>query len=229
MTTAANTAPRMRESKDARFMSTLRDTGNVTAACMVSGHDRSHIYQRRKEDTQFAAAWDEALDIAVDKLEHVARHRAITGVKEPIYYKGELIDHVYKPSDRLLEFLLKGNNPDKFNPVQKLEHSGGVSVSVMQFGGISGSQTPITLSGDAESVTGGSEASGASLPYVDNQAPGARLPDNERGGVSEGPTPKLAASQNDEASDTGIFIENFSRQSHTKSKDIDDENDTDER
>ena len=51
MQTAAQTALRARGEPDALFLATLKDTGNVTAACMVAGFDRSHIYQRKKVDT----------------------------------------------------------------------------------------------------------------------------------------------------------------------------------
>ena len=182
--TAAQTALRAREDWSKAFLTCLRDTGNVTAACMVAKIDRANVYRRRERDAEFKAAWEIALEISIDKLEIVARGRAIEGVKEPIYYKGELIDHVYRPSDRLMELLLKAHRPEKFNPVQKLEHSGGVSVAVVQFAAPQGK-------------------------VIEHQAHGSES--EEIGGASsEGGTPKLAAAENDEPSDAGLFIENFS-------------------
>lgn len=189
--TAAQHDSRVRAKRHTEFLMCLKDTGNITAACMVSGLDRSHIYKRRASNAEFREQWNAALEISIDKLEHVARHRAIKGTKEPIYYKGELIDHVYRPSDRLMELLLKAHRPEKFNPIQKLEHSGGVSVSIMQFG---------------------------------SAAPGAKTIEHDIGGVDfQGDTPKLAASENDEPSNVGIFLENFSDQSNTESEVIPDD------
>jgi len=135
MGTVTAASLRAREGWEPRFLAALRDTGNITAACMHAGCHREQAYRLKKRDTGFAAQWDTSLEIATDKLKMVARNRAIKGVKKPIYYKGELIDHVYEPSDRLMELLLRAHDPDNFNPVQKLEHSGGVNVSIMQFGG----------------------------------------------------------------------------------------------
>ena len=194
--TAAHTALRARVDQDAKFLATLRDTGNVTAACMVSGYDRSHIYQRRKTDTAFYTAWEAAIEVSVDKLEIVARNRAIEGHAKDVYYKGDVVGQIHEPSDRLMELLLKAHRPEKFNPVQKLEHSGGVSVAVVQFAAPQGK-------------------------VIEHQARGSGS--EEIGGASsEGGTPKLAAAENDEPSSTGIFIENFSEQSPTESKEIDD-------
>jgi len=45
-------------------------------------------YGLRKKDTAFAAAWDEAEDIATDSLGDEARRRAIEGVAEPLVSAG---------------------------------------------------------------------------------------------------------------------------------------------
>lgn len=175
MQTVAQVTHRARVDVNAIFLATLRDTGNMTAACMTAGVSRTEMYRRRDKDPELRAAWEAAIEVSVDKLELVARDRAIKGVKEPVYYKGDVVGHVHKPSDRLMELLLKAHRPDKFNPVQKLEHSGGVSVAVMQF-----------------------TAPGAGLPgVIEHEAPGASLPD-DRGGHFSTPTPKRAAAESDE-------------------------------
>lgn len=212
MQTASQVAHRARVDLKGVFLATLRDTGNITASCMVAGFNRKTAYKWRESDKEFAELWDISLEIAVDKLEYVARNRAIKGVKKPIYYKGELIDHVYEPSDRLMELLLKAHRPDKFNPVQKLEHSGGVTVNLVDF--TSGVTQPLTIEGDVVSVEReepgvercdvGSTAQGASMPEGDDLD--TLFADLERGGLFEGGTPKLDSRENDE----GCHLADFS-------------------
>ena len=189
MQTVSQAAHRARVDPYQTFLSTLQDTGNITASCMVAGLHRRTIYRKKDSDPEFAELWEIAVEIAVDKLEYVARNRALKGVKEPVYYKGYAVGHVYKPSDRLMELLLKAHRPDKFNPVQKLEHSGGVSVSVVQFGGgnIQDNQA-VTVESTAQRVEEAEE----------NQALSSPLPEDERGGHFAGGTPKHAAAENDE-------------------------------
>jgi len=168
-------------------MATLRDTGNITASCMVAGIHRTTAYRRYEADKAFAALWDSAIEVSVDKLELVARDRALQGVKEPVYYKGKVVGEIHKPSDRLMELLLKAHRPDKFNPVQKLEHSGGVSVAVVQFGA-PGAVSPVI-----------EHSASTQLPGV---VPGSQI---EGGASSDDPTPKLAAPENDEACHVAKF------------------------
>jgi hypothetical protein len=77
---------RLKLTRDRRelFLKVLADTGNVTAAVAAAGTSRTRVYELRKTDIAFAAAWDEAEEIATDRLEGEARRRAIEGVAEPL-------------------------------------------------------------------------------------------------------------------------------------------------
>jgi hypothetical protein len=97
-----------------RFLKALADTGSVTTAVAVAGTSRTRVYEQRKKDTTFAAAWDDAEEIATDRLEHEARRRAIEGVAEPVVSAGKLVRGddgqpimVKRYSDNLLMALLK--------------------------------------------------------------------------------------------------------------------------
>ena len=57
---------------------------------------------------------DHAREEAADTLEAEARRRAIEGVEEPVFHKGQRVGTVRKYSDLLLIFLLKGVRPQKF-------------------------------------------------------------------------------------------------------------------
>lgn len=69
------------------------------------------MYEWRDDDPDFAAAWAEAEETAIDALEKVARDRATEG-----------------KSDRMLEILLKAHRPEKYVERYKTEHSGSLTV-----------------------------------------------------------------------------------------------------
>lgn len=103
------------------FIAALADSGVVSSACAAAEVARSTVYEQRKNYEDFAAAWDNAIEIAADALEAEIRRRALEGVQEPIYYKGVLVDHVRKYSDTLAMFILKATRPQKYR--ERVEHS----------------------------------------------------------------------------------------------------------
>jgi hypothetical protein len=52
-----------------RFLTALAETGIVTLAAEIAGTSRTRVYELRKADEEFAAAWDEAEEKAADALE----------------------------------------------------------------------------------------------------------------------------------------------------------------
>lgn len=96
------------------FLDALAESGNVVKACRESGFPRTSAYRLRTEDTAFAAAWAEAVDIGNDALEDEAIRRAVEGTEEEIWYGGERKGTARKYSDSLLVFLLKARRPEKF-------------------------------------------------------------------------------------------------------------------
>jgi hypothetical protein len=102
------------------FLESLSETGNVTAAIQIAGTSRTRIYELRKEDSSFAAAWEEAEETAVDRLEAEARRRAVEGVQEPLVSAGKLVRDddgqpiaIRRYSDNLLSVLLKAHRPPR--------------------------------------------------------------------------------------------------------------------
>ena len=73
------------------FLEALADTGSVTTAVAIAGTSRTRVYELRKADPVFAAAWEEAEDIAADRLEDEARRRALEGVPELLVSAGKLV------------------------------------------------------------------------------------------------------------------------------------------
>ncbi len=103
-----------------RFLQALADTGSVTAAINIAGTSRTRVYELRKADPAFASGWQEAEEIATDRLEDEARRRAVEGVAEPLVSAGKLVRDddgqpiaVRRYSDNLLLALLKAHRPPR--------------------------------------------------------------------------------------------------------------------
>ncbi len=108
-------SPRSRRANwRATFLEILSETSNVTAAALAAGVDKKTAYNHRRDDPDFAEAWEDALDDATDALEAEARRRALRGVEEPVYQGGKKVGTIRKYSDTLLIFLLKGHRPERY-------------------------------------------------------------------------------------------------------------------
>jgi hypothetical protein len=95
-----------------RWLEAYAEHGTVTAACKVIGISRDTAYLARKNDPDFAAAWDKQENAVTDLLEKTAVERALGG------------------SDRLMEFILKARRPGTYRESVKVEHGGKVNVEV---------------------------------------------------------------------------------------------------
>jgi len=122
------------------FIELLSKFGNVTVVCEKLGRTREPFYNRREKDPEFAKAWDEAKEYAIDLLEEEARRRAYDGWDEPIYTRGMKVGSIRKYSDKLLMFLLNGNRPEKYQyrayVKQETEIKGNITIEVVRFGEI---------------------------------------------------------------------------------------------
>ena len=85
-----------------RFLEHLALKGNVRAACAHVGLSAEAAYRLRRRDPLFARGWDAALVLAHDHGEQVLAARAIDGVEEPVYYRGEQVGTRRKYDTRLL-------------------------------------------------------------------------------------------------------------------------------
>ena len=122
----------------ARFLAELARTSNVTASAQAIGYSRRGMYGLRETDAEFAADWDEAIEMGVDALEHAARDRAITGVIRYVTCKdGLVLDKFGVPvterhfSDAMTALLLKAHRPEKFKDRQAIEHSGLADIAAV--------------------------------------------------------------------------------------------------
>ena len=64
------------------FLAALEVTGIVADAARTVKIGRRTVYDRREQDQDFADAWDEAVEVATQRMEREALRRAIEGGRE---------------------------------------------------------------------------------------------------------------------------------------------------
>ncbi|PNU01999.1 hypothetical protein [Novosphingobium guangzhouense] len=85
-----------------RFLDQLSQKGDVRAACAFVGMSRTSAYLLRRRDAVFADAWTAALVLARRHVEEVLATRALDGVEEAVWFRGELVGVRRRYDSRLL-------------------------------------------------------------------------------------------------------------------------------
>ena len=96
------------------FLEHFAKTCNQAKSCELANINVNTVYEKRKADPEFEIRYQEAKARGWDVMEEIARKRAYTGYKEPVFYKGKKVAEVEKVSEPLMMFLLKGNKPETF-------------------------------------------------------------------------------------------------------------------
>jgi hypothetical protein len=117
-----------------QFLAVVAKTANVSEACRRINMSRTGVHNARNAHPEFAAAWDEALEVATDALAREARRRAIEGWNEPVFHQGRKCGVIRRYSDRMLELLLKAHRPEKFRERLDMNHSGRVTLEQLLTG-----------------------------------------------------------------------------------------------
>lgn len=99
--------------KGEKLLAKLAQGYSVTAACQAEGIGRTGYYAWINDDPEFKAQAEAAIEAGTDRLEDVARRRAMN------------------QSDTLLIFLLKGRRPDKFKDRLESKQENDVTVRVI--------------------------------------------------------------------------------------------------
>lgn len=100
--------------KDVFLNNLIECGGNIGRAAGMSGITRQTHYQWLRNDARYAAAYEnDVRPQAVSALEDEANRRAM-GYEEDVYFQGQKVGKITKYSDRLMELLLKANNPEKY-------------------------------------------------------------------------------------------------------------------
>ncbi len=116
--------PQISDAKKRAFLVAYAKCGGVCKSAEAVGiSDRTHRNWIH-DDAEYKAAFEDAGEAYVQKLEAEADRRATEGVEEPVYQGGELVGTKLKFSDTLLIFRLKGLKPEKYR--ERIEHKGQV-------------------------------------------------------------------------------------------------------
>lgn len=140
------------------FLEALRNMPVISHACDAAGIARSTAWRQYQDDEEFKAAWDDAMETAIDKAEQEAYRRAVDGWNEPVIDKGRLawayerkvseegiesfspvLDAngqpvpltIRKRSDSLLQFVLKGRRRNVYGDKQEITGANGGPVTVL--------------------------------------------------------------------------------------------------
>jgi hypothetical protein len=116
---------------DAKFFAALENGHPVRSACDAAGYARRCVYRWRKEDSEFAATWAEAMAIAGDLLEEEADRRGRDGYDETVFYQGDERGAKRKYSDALLLARLKAIRPDQYREKITMPAVGQQNVTVV--------------------------------------------------------------------------------------------------
>jgi hypothetical protein len=97
-----------------RFLKALELTGNVNSSAASAGVTRATVYALIARNAKFKDQVQLARDKATGSFEAEAHRRAVTGVKEPVFHRGEEVGSVTKYSDTLLQKLLEASDPERY-------------------------------------------------------------------------------------------------------------------
>lgn len=85
-----------------RFLDHLAGKGDVRAACAAVGMSRTSAYLLRRRDGLFAQGWAAALVLARAHVEEVLATRALDGIEEAVWFRGECVGTRRRFDTRLL-------------------------------------------------------------------------------------------------------------------------------
>lgn len=118
---------RITEERQQIFLAKLGEWGDVAVAADAAGTTRAGAEELRASDPDFAFGWKKAMQASADRLEQVARARALEGLIEPVLSNGKVVRDdngqpigVRRYSDAILLALLRAQYPEKFNEWKNL-------------------------------------------------------------------------------------------------------------
>lgn len=113
------------------FLKAYSESGNVSRAAKIAGIHRSLHYNTWMKDVDYAKAFEDARDQAIEVLEAEVRRRGLEGnIKYKFKRDGTPLKHPHtgepyyelEHSDNLLMFLLKALKPNTYR--ERVEHTG---------------------------------------------------------------------------------------------------------
>lgn len=111
-----------------QFIQMLADTGSVTQAAQHVGLSTVSAYRLRNapDGHAFATAWEIAIQAASRRLVDEAMDRAFNGADEPVFDRdGKRVGRRIRYNDRLLMFMLRALQPERFRNAHRAERAPG--------------------------------------------------------------------------------------------------------
>jgi hypothetical protein len=132
------TAEQRREAQEA-FLRSFASNGNVRAACMSAGIDRSTVHYWAERDEQFSMRYNLAQHDVDDAIRAEIYRRGMFGEEEPMVSMGRVVTRknekgeevpltIRRKSDLLLMFHAKARMPE-YRDKQQVEHSGNIDIT----------------------------------------------------------------------------------------------------
>lgn len=114
--------------KKKKFLEAISMTGNISYSAEQAEISRPTHYIWMEKDKQYALDFENAQEIATDKLEAEVWRRGFQGIDKPIYYKGKKVDIIKEYSDLLAMFYLKAKRPKEFREAADIRFPGGLEI-----------------------------------------------------------------------------------------------------
>jgi hypothetical protein len=100
------------------FLRAFAETGRTTTAAEIAKVHRDSHYYWLRSDENYAAAFEQARQMAGDKAEDEIYRRGIEGFDHPVIYEGEITTTYKAYSDNLAMFFMKGLRPERYRDNQ---------------------------------------------------------------------------------------------------------------
>jgi hypothetical protein len=166
------------EVRKVHFLEHLAGHGNVRAACSSVGMSHEAAYRLRRRDPLFARAWGAALVLAREASAEVLACRAIDGIEEEVWYRGELRGTRRRYDSRLLLAHMAR--------LDALAASGAVADDAARFDEllacVAGVEPPAELPVEDHGLPGGRDAC---IAFAGEEAEAASLREDDDAGEDE--------------------------------------------
>lgn len=111
------------------FLDHLATCCHVGQSCEKAGISRKTAYGWRRENEDFAAAWEQAMKEGFVALEDEMHRRGYQGVDKPVFHNGVKVATVKEFSDTLAIFLAKAHDPNKYRERTDVNITGRLDIA----------------------------------------------------------------------------------------------------
>ncbi len=102
------------------FLAEFAKSWIIGTACTVANCSREAVYNWRRNDPDFSAAYDKAKLEADDHIRDEIFRRAVLGIEEPMVSSGRIVTTVRRYSDSLLTLLARSRMREEFSDRQEI-------------------------------------------------------------------------------------------------------------